>query len=144
MGFYIDPLASWCKIQAAPELSLGTSEACVCLSSSPQVASKLRSTFNRLATPARVALGMLTIVVSAANYLGLVSRLPTTSQAPWIARVVQTALYFNTAAMIEVVLVSFGMLCTKWLRQQHEILDRQLPWKRALAMQATPPIYPWT
>ena len=26
----------------------------------------------------------------------------------------------------------------KWLRQQHEVLDRMMPWKRALAMQATP------
>ena len=55
-----------------------------------------------MATPARVALGMLTIVVSASNFLGLVNRLPTTPKPPWISNFVRMCFFFNVVAMIEV------------------------------------------
>merc|ERR1719183_3520569 len=87
-----------------------------------------------MATPARVALGMLTIVVSANNYLGLTKQLPTTLTPPWIARLVLLCLYFNVIGMVGVVVVSFGSLSKKWLKAQEQLLDRQLPWRRALGL----------
>ena len=117
-----------------------------------------------MATPARVALGMLTIVVSANNYLGLTKQLPTTLTPPWIARLVLLCLYFNVigarprppasldltprhrttashvwqlpspSQMVGVVVVSFGSLSKKWLKAQEQLLDSQLPWRRALGL----------
>ena len=84
------------------------------------------------ATPARVSLSMLTIVVSANNVLGLIRVLPTTSEAVWVLSVVQGCLYFNCCAMLEVVIVSFGGLSKKWLKTQRDVLDKQQSWKHVL------------
>ena len=84
------------------------------------------------ATPARVALGMLAIVVSANNFLNLGRSLPASMNPPWLMRVAQWCLYFNGLAMVEVVIVSFGTLSAKWLQDQKAVLASHMHWSDAI------------
>ena len=84
------------------------------------------------ATPARVALGMLCLLVVMTNFVSLTRSLPPMSAPPWLANVSRISFYFNVVAMTEQVLVSFGLSALKWLREQRSSLDQSIPWKRAL------------
>ena len=87
-----------------------------------------------MATPARITLAMLAIVVAANSFLGLVQSLPTTSKPTWLSQFLLSCIYINVLCMIEVVLVSFGMLSVKWLNSQTNMLQKGLPWRKALAL----------
>ena len=84
------------------------------------------------ATPARVALGMLAIVVSANNFVNLSKLLPVSPHPAWLLRVVLGCLYFNAYGMVNVVIVSFGILSAKWLKERQDELAEYMPWERML------------
>ena len=58
------------------------------------------------ATPARVALGMLTLLVNMNNFSAMLRQLPPTANPPWLARFVLNSFFFNVAAMVEQVVQS--------------------------------------
>ena len=84
------------------------------------------------ATPARVALGMLAIVVAANNYVNLSKAVPVSPQPAWLLRVVLGCLYFNAYGMLNVVIVSFGILSAKWLKEKQDALAEYMPWEEML------------
>ena len=84
------------------------------------------------ATPARVALGMLAIVVAANNYVNLSKAVPVSPQPAWLLRVVSGCLYFNAYGMLNVVIVSFGILSAKWLKEKQDALAEYMPWEEML------------
>jgi hypothetical protein len=86
-----------------------------------------------IATPARVTLGMLTVLVVMTLFTSLTSRLPPTVGMPWLARFMLFSFFFNVVAMFEQVLVSFGLSLRKWLDVQNQNLSLHLGWKEALA-----------
>jgi hypothetical protein len=69
---------------------------------------------NPAATPARVALGIITILTVITNRNAHAKELPTT-QETWLARVLDMSLYINLAAFFEQVIVNLGMMIHKWL-----------------------------
>ena len=84
------------------------------------------------ATPARVALGMLCLLVVMTNYVSLARSLPPTASPPWLARFALSSFIFNVVAMVEQVAVSFGFSAKKWLDVQHASLGKALPWVKVL------------
>jgi hypothetical protein len=96
-----------------------------------------------LATPARVSLAMLAIVVSASSFLALASSIPKTTSVPWLGRVLLVSLTFNWCSMLEVVLVSFGSLSGKWLRDQKVLLRQQMPLHTLLRSECDALIKEW-
>ena len=84
------------------------------------------------ATPARVALGMLAIVVAANNYVNLSKAVPVSPHPAWLLRVVLGCLYFNAYGMLNVVIVSFGILSAKWLKEKQDALAEYMPWEEML------------
>ena len=86
------------------------------------------------ATPARVALGIITVMVVLQNYIALSSTLPAGVgvQNAWLGRFVLTSFYFNVAAFIEQVLVSYGIQAFKWLEQQRAFIASVSNWQGAL------------
>ena len=90
-----------------------------------------------MATPARVTLGMLTLVVSGNSFLGLNAQLPTVLLPPWLARVVYSCIIFNFVGFMGVVLVSFGSLSSRWLDEQYRMLKQQMSWHHHLVHHAS-------
>lgn len=84
------------------------------------------------ATPARVALGMLVLVVVVQSSIALTNRLPTTVEPVWMTRFMQTSLTFNAIAMVEQILTSFGNSAKKWLKEQHNMVAISHEWKKAM------------
>lgn len=77
-------------------------------------------------TPARVALGMLCLVVVMTSRASLLATLPPTGTTPWLVRCTEGALYFNLLAMAEQIAVSFGLQSRKWLEAQKVSAPRTL------------------
>ena len=78
------------------------------------------------ATPARVALGIITILVCLTNFLGLLDKLPPTVDPPWLARFILISFFFNVVALAEQVIMSYSNSTKKWLDEQHRLLDSQV------------------
>ena len=85
-------------------------------------------------TPARVALGMICMLVVMTNFVSLVKALPPTATPTWLARFAFSSFLFNFVAMIEQVMVSFGLQSKKWLDAQKEFLAKTMDWKKALVL----------
>ena len=61
-------------------------------------------------TPARVSLGMITLLVVMTNFATLIRQLPAiSSELPWLARFLLYSFLFNVLAMTEQVTVSYGI-----------------------------------
>ena len=84
------------------------------------------------ATPARVALGIITVMVVLQNYIALSSTLPSGVKNAWLGQFTLISFAFNVAAFIEQVLVSFGIQAFKWLEQQRAFIDSVHNWQSAL------------
>ena len=69
---------------------------------------------NPAATPARVALGIITILTVITNRNAHAKELPTTHET-WLARVLDMSLYINLAAFFEQVIVNLGMMIHKYV-----------------------------
>ena len=61
------------------------------------------------ATPARVTLGIVSILVVMSNYIALKRSLPPGAATSWLTSFMVNSLLFNTALFLEMILVSFGM-----------------------------------
>ena len=85
------------------------------------------------ATPARVALGIITVMVVLQNYIALSNALPPTDEnSTWLGWFVMVSFGFNVLAFVEQVLVSFGLQGQKWLDTQRKEIDSLRSWKEAL------------
>lgn len=82
-----------------------------------------------VATPARVALGMLSVLVVMTNFVSLADKLPPTVGLPWLARFLLYSFFFNVFAMIEQVMVSFGNNIQRWLDAQFKNLALHTGWR---------------
>ena len=85
-------------------------------------------------TPARVALGMLCLLVVMTNFVGLYRILPPTVRQPWLVRFMLGSFMFNVVAMVEQITVSFGLQSAKWLAKERDAVKKSLPWKKALVL----------
>ena len=85
-----------------------------------------------IATPARVALGMLTMVVVMTNTVALSSRLPPSTTPSWLIRFLTISFYFNAVAMAEQIFVSFGNSLQKWQDAQFKQITANETWMEAL------------
>jgi len=83
-------------------------------------------------TPARVALGMLCLVVVMTNFVGVSNALPATRNSTWLTRFLLGSFMFNAVAMIEQIAVSYGLNARKWLEDQRNELRSSMPWKEEL------------
>lgn len=61
------------------------------------------------ATPARVALGIITVMVVLQNYIALSNSLPSDIHGTWLGMFTLVSFLFNILAFVEQVLVSFGI-----------------------------------
>ena len=86
------------------------------------------------ATPARVALGIITVMVVLQNYIALSSELPAPDDDhwTWLGYFVLVSFMFNVLAFVEQVLVSFGLQGKKWLDKQRLEIESLRNWKDAL------------
>ena len=86
------------------------------------------------ATPARVALGIITVMVVLQNYIALSGELPPPDKndSTWLGWFVMVSFGFNILAFVEQVLVSFGLQGKKWLDKQRLEIDSLRNWKDAL------------
>lgn len=86
------------------------------------------------ATPARVALGIITVMVVLQNYIALSGELPPPDKndSTWLGWFVMVSFGFNILAFVEQVLVSFGLQGKKWLDKQQLEIDSLRNWKDAL------------
>ena len=86
------------------------------------------------ATPARVALGIITVMVVLQNYIALSGELPATNGdgSTWLGWFVLASFGFNVLAFVEQVLVSFGLQAEKWLDKQRREIESLNHWKEAL------------
>ena len=87
-----------------------------------------------MATPARVALGMFTVLVVMTLFISLTSKLPPTVTLPWLAKFMLFSFFFNVVAMVEQVMVSFGSSIKKWLDLQTKELNAHTSWTKAMEM----------
>ena len=62
------------------------------------------------ATPARVALGMLTVVGVSASLASAMSRIPATTYSVWLVDVLLGCVYFNVAAFVAQTLANVGLI----------------------------------
>ena len=90
-----------------------------------------------IATPARVALGMLAMVVVMTNTVALTRLLPPSTTPSWLLRFMTISFYFNVVAMAEQILVSFGNSLFKWQEKQRHELNLNESWMDALKDLAT-------
>ena len=112
------------------------------------------------ATPARVSLGMITLLVVMTNFAALIRQLPAiTAGLPWLGRLLLYSFCFNVLAMmeqvhmhsymctptyayallhmhivpmVEQVLVSFGTSISKWLAEEQRQLAAAVHWATVL------------
>mmetsp|Transcript_36996 Transcript_36996/g.92465 ORF Transcript_36996/g.92465 Transcript_36996/m.92465 type:complete len:382 (-) Transcript_36996:297-1442(-) len=84
------------------------------------------------ATPARVALGIISVMVVLQNYIALSRALPPGVNNAWLGRFTLVSFMFNIVAFIEQVLVSFGIQANKWLEAQHNMIKGVETWEAAL------------
>jgi hypothetical protein len=86
------------------------------------------------ATPARVALGIITVMVVLQNYIALSNALPAPddNDSSWLEWFVVVSFGFNVLAFVEQVLVSFGLQGKKWLDTQRLEIESLRSWKDAL------------
>ena len=83
-------------------------------------------------TPARVTLGLVTLLIVMTNFISLTAKLPTTVNPPWLSRFCVASFVFNLVAMVEQIMVSFGNNLKKWLDAQRAEIERFEPWKDRL------------
>lgn len=83
------------------------------------------------ATPARVALGMLTMVVVMTNTVALTRLLPPSTTPSWLIRFMTVSFYFNIVAMTEQIMVSFGNSIKRWQDAQLKLLQAHQNWAEA-------------
>eukprot|EP00966_Prymnesium_polylepis_P272318 6291417-Prymnesium_polylepis.1 len=93
------------------------------------------------AAPARIALGIISVMVGLQNYLALHEKLPPGVTSSWLGRFTMASFIFNITALVEQVLVSFGLQAQGWLKEQHTSIKNIQTWRLALlanrsAMQA--------
>ena len=79
---------------------------------------------NPTATPARVALGIITILATLSNITALYAKLPPGSGDSWLQRFTILCLYFNLSAFIEQIAVNFGMQANNY------VLATEQQWRR--------------
>ena len=86
------------------------------------------------ATPARVALGIITVMVVLQNYIALSRELPAPDDDhwTWLGWFVLVSFLFNVLAFVEQVLVSFGLQAKRWLDKQRRDIESLRSWKDAL------------
>ena len=87
------------------------------------------------ATPARVSLGLITLLIQMTSSINLSTKLPPSNSPSWLARFVLASFNFSFVALIEQVLVSFGGSVKKWLDTEHAELERLHSWTEALIKQ---------
>jgi hypothetical protein len=71
---------------------------------------------NPAATPARVALGIITILSVLSNWTALGRTLPPGAGSTWLSEYLLTSLFFNVAAFVEQVAVNFGRSANEWVQ----------------------------
>ena len=75
------------------------------------------SWINPAATPARVALGIITVLAVVTMMNSLSAQLPADVMT-WLTEFQLTSLYFNLICFIEQVAVNWGMVCNAWLKAE--------------------------
>lgn len=80
---------------------------------------------------ARVALGVITLIVVINNFIALRSRFPT-GEETWLSRLLLVSFGFNVLAFCEQVAVTFGIQIGRWLDQETKRLTTNRTWTTAL------------
>jgi len=88
------------------------------------------------AQPARIGLGITSVLVTVINLQSLLRALPATTEQPWLVRFVMTCLMFNVAALVEQTMVSYGLQASKWLKSEMDLMRGAFNWKRFLLQSA--------
>lgn len=83
-------------------------------------------------TPARVTLGVVTVLVVLQNWMALSASLPRDVSNTWLGRFTLGSFLFNVFAMAELVLVNFGLQAHKWLEAQRAFVASVQRWDLAL------------
>ena len=81
---------------------------------------------------ARVALGIISILVAMNNYVELSRVLPPGVRNAWLGKFLMGNFFFNIAALMEQILVCYGMVAHKWLEEQRTLIKHAQTWKTAL------------
>ena len=84
------------------------------------------------AVPARVALGIILILVVLTNYISMQKQLPVGVSGSWISEFLFGSMIFNFFAFWELVAVNLGMSAYKWLTEQRKLLQGQVDWAKEL------------
>ena len=84
------------------------------------------------ATPARVTLGVVTILTVQTNLVAMHETLPPGADTVWLSQFLIVSLGFNVVAFIEQVAVSFGLQAASWLDDERRILELTRSWKEAI------------
>ena len=82
--------------------------------------------------PARVARGMILILVVLTNYISMQKQLPVGVSGSWISEFLFGSMIFNFFAFWELVAVNLGMSAYKWLTDQRKLLQGQVDWAKEL------------
>ena len=83
-------------------------------------------------TPARVTLGVVTVLVVLQNWMALSASLPRDVSSTWLGRFTVGSFLFNVFAFGEQVLVNFGLQAHKWLETQRAFVASVQRWDLAL------------
>ena len=83
-------------------------------------------------TPARVTLGVVTVLVVLQNWMALSASLPRDVSNTWLGRFTLGSFLFNVFAIAELVLVNFGLQAHKWLEAQRAFVASVQRWDLAL------------
>lgn len=81
---------------------------------------------------ARVALGVIVLVVVLNNYIALNTSLPRGTAVTWLSSFLLTSFGFNVLAFIEQVAVAFGIQITRWIDEETKQIHLNRSWKQAL------------
>ena len=84
------------------------------------------------ATPARIGLGITSVLVVIINLQSLLRVIPTTVKQPWISQFVMDCLLFNVIALVEQVLVSYGVSIVAWMEAERKDLKASVNWRKFL------------
>lgn len=77
--------------------------------------SYIGSWINPAATPARVALGIITILTVVNSFISISSELPPSTDSTWMSEFMYVSFLFNVACFFQQVAVNFGMMAHTWL-----------------------------
>lgn len=84
------------------------------------------------ATPARVTLGVISLLVVLQYYIALAGSSARDISTTWLGGFIIGSLMFNLAAFVEQILVNFGLAARKWLETQRAFVTSVQRWDNAL------------